>query len=137
MKELIGYIRDFVNYRILKKDRVYSQVKPEQVNLYQAYFMKALISSDIHNLTCSRMGKQPFDAVKSNSDNETADRIFAEAKEKDDLFPGVLQIMFEQYILADPWMRESDQSTWAFRVMHRKDIDYFPDSVRVHNVLFK
>ena len=137
MKDLVRTVLDFINSEILKRDRVYCQIKREQVNAYQNYFMMALTGSDIHNLTNYRFRKQPFDATRAKADYETADRIFMEAKRKDKLLPGILQVMFEQYILADPWMRESDRTRWIFRVMHRKDIDYFPDAVKVHDILFK
>jgi len=122
--------------KFLGKDPVYSNVKRDQQKTYQTYFLTIVHSVNIANLT-ERAHSRPFNKQVAEKDHATIDQLANKAKTKDGLYPVILQIMVEQYLFADPWQREQDLNRWIYTVMRRKQTDYFPDALRVHNVLFK
>jgi hypothetical protein len=56
---------------------------------------------------------------------------------REGLSPSYLQIMVNQYFFADDWFRERDQDDWVKLVLHRKDVDYFPDGWATRRLLEK
>jgi hypothetical protein len=117
-------------------DSIYKNVVSGTESLYQKYFEEILGQIDVQNFTNQTLGKL-FDRVKGESDHKVVEKIVTKAQEEYKLYPGILQIMLEQYIWADELMREIDKSRWIYRVMNRKDEDFFPDSMVVYTRNFK
>ena len=129
MKKLIAKIKGI--------DPFYSEIKKNQVGLYQAYFERLLLSINVDNFTRRNSGEK-YDNKVANQDGNIIEKIITkEAQIKDDLLPVYLQIILEQYFFADAWERETDKHNWVHRVMHRKRVDYFPDPMSVYSTLFE
>lgn len=116
-------------------DSIYENVKSGTEALYQQYFERALSKIDVENFTNQTRGKF-CNKQKLTSDYKLVEKITTEAKEKDDLSPMVLQVMLEQYFWADVIFREMEKGKWIYRVINRKDEDFFPDSMTIYkNIL--
>lgn len=117
-------------------DPFYADVKPEQIGLYQHYFAKMIGAVDVSNSTrWSR--SEHFDHARLAVDDEIMEKIVVDEAAREGLSPSYLQIMVNQYFLADEHFRELDQNTWVKRVVHRKDVDYFPDGWSTRRLLEK
>lgn len=129
MKRLIAKIKG--------TDPFYSEMEKNKIGLYQKYFDRLLKSVNVDNFTNRSAGKE-YDKAVARQDDITIEKIIVEeAQKKDGLLPVYLQVIFEQYIFADVWERESDKHNWVNRVLHRKNVDYFPDATRICMTLFE
>ena len=129
-------LRKFIA-RLKGIDSFYAELPSKNIALYQKYFERLLNSVDIENCTKRSMGKD-YDRSISERDDTIIERIIVEeAQAKGSLVPGYLQVILEQYFFADVWMREKDRHCWINRVLHRKDVDYFPDPLRIYTRLFQ
>lgn len=114
---------------------VYRNIRPGQENAYQACFLQILNRIDLENLSAREKGKS-FDAKSAHKDQEAISEIMGQAETVHHLSPVILQIMLEQYLLADPVLREGDRDCWV-NTVRRKSCTYFPDSRAVYQVLYK
>jgi hypothetical protein len=48
-----------------------------------------------------------------------------------------LQIMVNQFVFADVRLRDLHKGEWVTRVVHRKEVDFFPDGWSMRRVLEK
>lgn len=81
---------------------------------------------NISNLT-KWANKEDYNKDLYISDTE---KIFAkldEVKKENLVNSFYLQIMFDQYVFADPWIRERHQKAWPEKVVNREKVDFFPD----------
>ncbi|MBI4460030.1 MAG: hypothetical protein HY648_08235 [Acidobacteria bacterium] len=115
-------------------DPIYQYVEAGTEPLYQQYFKEALSKIDVLNFTDEACGRT-FNRVQRDHDYEALEEIGNRAKMKNNLLPMVLQVMLEQYFWADAYLREKEQDTWIYRVMKRRDTDYFPDSMAVYAMI--
>ena len=118
------------------KDLIYQNIISGTESLYQKYFEKILDKIDLQNFTNQTLGRS-YDKDKLKNDYKIVEQIVNIAKEKDRLLPLTLQVMLEQYFWADVYMREMDKNKWIYRVTHRKDEDYFPDSLAIYKKFFE
>ncbi len=116
-------------------DDFYSDVKPEQINLYQKFFNKMIEVVNVDVLT-ERISHGKFGRDGVEKYYEKLDKVLDEAR-KNNLKEAHLQVMFEQYIFADIWRREIDKDHWVQTVMQRKSVDYFPDTKAIIYTLFE
>jgi hypothetical protein len=65
------------------------------------------------------------------------EKIIAGEAAREGLSASYLQIMVNQYFFADERFRELDRDTWVKRVIHRKDVYYFPDGPSTRRLLEK
>lgn len=117
------------------KDLIYRNVNKSNRSRYQRYFIEALNSIDLQNFTNQTLGRA-YDKGRIKSDYKQVEKIFNNVKRKHNLSPVILQIMLEQYIWADIYLRETDKNDWIKRVTHRKNEDYFPNSTLVYHNIF-
>jgi hypothetical protein len=117
-------------------DRFYEDVKPEQIGLYQHYFNKVIWAVDVANSTRWSQSES-YDRKRLALDDEVMEKIIVDEAAREGLSPSYLQIMVNQYFFADERFRELDQDNWVKRVLHRKDVDYFPDGWSTRRLLEK
>ena len=117
-------------------DPIYKNVISGTEPLYQQYFERILELIDVQNFTNQTLAR-PHEKSRIEGDNKIVEELINLAKEKDNLLPVVLQIMLDQYFWADVYMREMGKEKWIYRVMNRKDEDFFPDSMTVYKTLFE
>jgi len=117
-------------------DPFYEDVKPEQIGLYQHYFAKVIRAVDVSNSTRWSRSER-FDRARLAADDEVMEKIIVDEAAREGLSPSYLQIIVNQYFFADERFREMDQDTWVKRVIHRKDVDYFPDGRSTRRLLEK
>ena len=117
------------------ENSVYKSVIPGSEPLYQKYFEEALSKIDVQNFTNQTLGK-PFDKARIESDYRVVEEISNKAKDCGNLSPAIIQVMLEQYFWGDAYMREMEKNKWIYRVMNRKDEDFFPDSTTVYRKIF-
>ena len=117
-------------------DPCYEEVKTEQVGLYQHYFSKLINSIDIDTQTKWSQSKD-YDRQQMAKDEEVIEKIVTLEAASEGLSPAILQVMVNQYFFADVYQRELDKENWVKRVLHRKDVDYFPDGWQVRTLLEK
>lgn len=117
------------------KDPIYQSVIFSTEHLYQKYFEEILNKIDVQNFTNQTLGRT-CNKDKIKSDYEIVEEIVNKAKENDSLSPIILQVMLEQYFWADVYMREIDRTKWIYRVMNRKNVDFFPSSMAIYKDLF-
>lgn len=122
--------------RIRGIDPFYCEIRKNQVDLYQKYFERLLNAVDIDNYTKRSRGEDYDKAILERDDKTIEKIIVEEAQEKDNLLPVYLQVILEQYFYADVWEREKDKHDWVNRVLRRKNVDYFPDPMRIYTTIF-
>lgn len=109
--------------RIRGIDPFYSDIRKNQVDLYQKYFERLLNVVDIDNSTKRSRGED-YDKAISEKDEMTIESIIVEeGQENDNLLPVYLQVILEQYFYADVWEREKDKHHWVNRVLRRENVD--------------
>jgi hypothetical protein len=116
-------------------DPIYENVIRGTERQYQMYFERILASIDVENFTNQALGR-PHDKKRIDGDYAIVKKLVNHAAEREHLLPVILQTMLEQYFWADIYMREMDKKRWIYRVMDRKGVDYFPDSMAVYNKMF-
>lgn len=114
-------------------DPFYEDVKMEQIDLYQHYFSKLISSIDLDTQTKWSQSKD-YDRKQMEKDEEIMGKIAGEAA-SEGLSPDIFQVMVNQYFLADVYQREMDRENWIKRILHRKDVDYFPGGRQVRTLL--
>lgn len=117
-------------------DPIYANVQKGQESLYQRFFEEIVTQIDVENFTAQTQGK-PFDRSKLQSDYKIVESVANRARQTHSLLPVVLQVMTEQYFWADAIQREKHKHEWIYRVMRRRDTDFFPDSLAIYNNLFR
>lgn len=117
------------------KSLIYRNVNKSEEPHYQRYFIEALNCIDLQNFTDQTLGRTCHKS-RIKSDYKQVEKIFNNAKKEYNLSPVVLQIMLEQYIWADTFLREIDKNIWVKRVMNRRKEDYFPDPMSVYQNVF-
>lgn len=122
--------------RIAGRDPFYDEVEEEKIGLYQYYFVRVIDAVDLDTQTKWSQGKD-YDRSQMEKDERAMEQIIAVEARREDLAPVVLQVMVNQYFFADIYQREIDKRHWVKRVLHRKDVDYFPTGWRVRAGLEK
>lgn len=117
------------------KNPIFKNINKGDYPYYQQYFLDALSVIDLQNFTNQTLGVK-YNKKLIESDYKRVEKIFNKAKKEHGLSPAILQIMLEQYIWADIYLREIDKNNWIERVTHRKNEDYFPDSTLVYHNIF-
>ena len=117
-------------------DPFYEDVKPEQILLYQHYFAKVIGAVDVSNSTRWSRNER-YDRARLAFDDEVMEKVIVDEASPEGLSPSYLQIMVNQYFFADEGLRKLEQDTWVKRVVHRKDVDYFPDGWSTRRLLEK
>jgi hypothetical protein len=117
-------------------DPFYEEVRTEQIGLYQHYFSKLINSIDIDTQTMWSQSKD-YDKQQMAKDEEVIEKIVTVEAVHEGLYPAILQVMVNQYFFADVYQRELDKEKWVKRVLHRKDVDYFPSGWQVRTLLEK
>ncbi len=117
-------------------DPFYEEVKTEQIDLYQHYFSKLISSIDIDTQTKWSQSKD-YNRQQMAKDEEVMEKIVGVEAASEGLAPAILQVMANQYFSADAYQRELDKENWVKRVLHRKDVDYFPSGWEVRALLEK
>ncbi len=117
-------------------DPFYEEVKTEQIGLYQHYFSKLINSIDIDTQTKWSQSND-YDRQQMAKDEEIMERIIAVEAAGEGLSPAILQVMVNQYYFADAYQRELDKENWVKRVLHKKDVDYFPGGWQMRTLLDK
>ena len=123
-----------IRNRLRGVDPAYDDVTDAQLPRYQLYIDKVLAEIDIDTET-AWSANRPYDKQQFFRDEATIERIIAHEAAAEGLNPAVLQVMVNQYFFADVYQRERDRDRWAYRVLHRKDVDYFPDPVAIADLL--
>lgn len=116
------------------KDSFYGDVKPEQIELYQHFFLRVIRAVDVANNTRWARG-EPYDRARLAADDEAMEAIIVGEGARSGLSSSYLQVMVNQFFFADPYFRESHKDNWATRVLHGVDADYFPDGWSMPRVL--
>ena len=114
-------------------DEFYVDLRLSDIPAYQKMFERALRAIDIDVETAWSRGEE-YDKAKLEKDGETINLLCEEVEQRG-LKPDYLIIMIHQYIFADPWQREWHKEEWAKRVVHRKEIDYFPSGWDMYRLL--
>lgn len=117
-------------------DPFYEQIKNEQIDLYQHYFNKIILSIDIGNQT-KWSKSQSYNKEQMNKDDDLMENIIINEAKKEGLIPRFLQVMLNQYFFADVYQRENVKGSWVKKVIYRKDVDFFPDGWNMCNLLEK
>lgn len=115
-------------------DPAYADVPAAKVAEYQYYIDKVLAAIDIQTQTAWSMSHQ-FNKEQFRRDEVVMAEIILGEAAKQGLSPRVLQVMLHQYFFADVHSREADRKQWANRVLHRKQLDYFPDASSMDELL--
>lgn len=125
------------------KDNFYENLNVEMIDVYQKWFEKIIGQIDVAGLTrfyTEKLDKET-DQAKINqiriAENGKITRLAAQAQNKDGLWAVYLKVIVDQYILADPLLREQAKSSWVRTVLDREPTDFFPDPWRIRNVLYK
>lgn len=117
-------------------DPFYEEIEKDQIASYQEYVKKLINLIDIENHTKWAQRKL-YNKQQMNKDEQTMENIIVNQAAKEGLNPALLQVMLNQYFFADPYQRAMDKDNWAWRVIHRKDVDDFPDGLAMRNLLEK
>lgn len=115
-------------------DPFYEEVKTDQIGLYQHYFYKIINSIDIDTQTNWSQSKD-YDRNQMKKDEEVMEKIATLEARSEGISPAILQVMVNQYFFADVRQREFDKENWVKRVLHRKDVDYFPAGWQMRTLL--
>jgi hypothetical protein len=118
-------------------DSFYNDVKRKKF-FYESNFQKILKSIDVENYTnylnnWLHKENNKYDDKQLEHDDKIFQKIAEEAVSEEKLKPFYLQILVYQYLLADIIEREIHKDHWVDKVLHRKQIDFFPD----HRSLYK
>jgi hypothetical protein len=81
-------------------------------------------------MTARSYGRE-YDSRRTLRDFETIREVAERHASEKDLHVGIIQVLVEQYIHADPWQREKFTQSWLTRVMKRERRDFFPDAMHV------
>ena len=117
-------------------DPFYDDIRPEQIELYQYCFDAILKVVDVANNTAWASSK-PYDHARLTDDDEIMQAIIESEAARSGLRPSYLQIMINQFFFADARFREMHKDNWVVRVLHRTDVDSFPDGWSTRRVLEK
>lgn len=115
-------------------DPFYEELDEQEIDSCQKYFEMVIRATDLATQTAWAQSRD-YDQGQMDRDEELMEQIIANDAVKAGLQPMVLQIMVNQYFLADTYLRERDRETWVDRVIHRKDVDYFPAANNVYLAL--
>ena len=127
-------IFSIIRAKLLGIDPAYDNVRTGQLPRYQHYFERVLASVDLDTQTNWGMSR-PYNKQQFLKNEEAIERIIVGEAVPEGLRPAVLQVMVNQYFLADVWQRERDREQWARRVLYRKKVDYFPSASAVVELL--
>lgn len=120
--------------KILGIDPEYDIVKTSQLPRYQHYFERIICVVDLETQTNWGLSR-PYNKQQFWKDEEAMETIIVGEAVPEGLHPAVLQVMLNQYFLADVRERERDREQWARRVLYRKKLDYFPSASAVLELL--
>lgn len=123
-----------VKSKITGVDPFYEEVRREEIGLYQHYFEKVINSIDIDTQTMWSKSED-YNREQMAQDEDAMEKIIAKEAVREGLAPAILQVMVNQYFFADVYQRELDMQDWVRRVMHRKDVDYFPTGYSMRSLL--
>ena len=99
--------------RYLTPNSYYSEVRPEQIPLYQYFFKTALDRIDeVNHTNWSTSG--PHDQDRLQSDTYELEKVMNEAR-GEGLDSDFLSVMVHQFLFADARMRESYNRIWCLR----------------------
>lgn len=107
----------------LSRDHVYKSIQRHELKLYQWYFNEIYYSCSVES------GKTIGDVLSE------AEPIIQQAKKNHYLNPVVILAIVLQYIFADELIRQFHRNNWVQRVLHRDNVDFFPDSRAVVSFL--
>jgi hypothetical protein len=114
----------------------WSDVRKKDIKAYQNYFKTLLNHIDVCNHT-DWSKSLPYNKQRFQTDEAIIINACDSIRDKYGLNPNYLRMFLDLYIFADPWLRERDVNQWVFRVMHRNDIDYFPEPYGFAAVFYK
>ena len=106
-------------------DPFYRDIVEQEIDLYQQYFEKVIRAIHLTTQTAWAQSRD-YDQAQMDRDEELMEQIIDNDAANAGLQPIMLQTIVNQYFFANVYMREQDRETWVNRVMHRKDVDYFP-----------
>lgn len=129
------YITKNYSFNTKNQDPVYSLVNEKEKRAYQIYFNKALKIIDLYNETDRALGKS-YNKQQATKDDKKLEKLFLEAHEMENLSIPILQVLLQQYLLADVWLRERHSTSWIDKAMSREKTDFFPDSSYVYHEVF-
>jgi hypothetical protein len=104
----------------------------DQVHICQKYYERILNEVDVDNFTNQSLNRQ-FDRKGNEEDYKKIERIVNIAQKSINLYPVKLQVIFEQYVYADPWIREKYKNRSISKVLNREPTDFFPDPISICN----
>lgn len=125
-----------VSAKIRGIDPAYADVPAAKIPQYQHYIDKVLAAIDIHTQTEWSMSR-PFNKEQFRRDEIVMAEIILGEAAKQGLNPRTIQIMLHQYFFTDVYNREADRKQWVNRVLHRKQLDYFPGASSMDELLDK
>jgi hypothetical protein len=111
-------------------------VGKKDVKAYQMYFRTLINHIDVYNHT-DWSKSLPYNKERFQKDEAIIINACDSIHDKYGLDQNYLRMFLDLYIFADPCLRERDVDHWVFRVMHRNDIDYFPDPYSLAAALYK
>jgi hypothetical protein len=79
-------------------DRYYVDVRPEQIGLYQHYFLQVIQEVDVENNTRWAQ-EQAYDRVRLAADDEIMYSIIVDHAARSGLWPAYLRTMVNQFFL--------------------------------------
>lgn len=125
---------DFLSGKPKITEPAYDDIPMEHIALYQYFFEKIIDFVDVENYTKWAKGHK-HDRSQHDVDDERMEKFVFKEFSNTKLSPATMQVMVHQYFFADVFKREADKKKWVYRVMHRKEIDYFPSAMAVCNAL--
>ncbi len=116
-------------------DSFYEEINEDKITLYQKYLDGLFAVIDIDNYTLWSASND-YDRERLKRDDCLLEKVCCQEAAAYNLSPKYLQVMINQYFLADPLLREGHQSTWAETVVYNhKRLSFFPGGQNVRNLL--
>ncbi|MEA2088573.1 MAG: hypothetical protein U9O55_01895 [Patescibacteria group bacterium] len=130
-KKIKNYLKSFWKYYILRKPKFY-KIKKSEIKEYQKYFNEILKKIDIYNTT-EWLQFQRGNFKKYDIDSKKIFEKLEEIKKNKKISSLYLQMMVDQYIFADVWIRERNKDSWVEIILKRKSDDFFPDPWSIYH----
>ncbi len=116
-------------------DPFYMDIQEEQVSLYQGHLDRLVGMIDIENIRRWAMSTE-YDREALERDDRLLEKVCCKEAASHGLSPVYLQIMINQYLFADPDVREPHLETWVETVVYSRDkADFFPRATKVRKML--
>ena len=116
-------------------DPFYMDIHEDQVSVYQGYLDRVVGMIDIENIMQWAKSRE-YDREALERDDRLLEKICCKEAASDGLSPVYLQFMINQYIFADPDLRESYGSAWVETVVYNPEkASFFPRATKVRKML--